>query len=137
MAKIKFPALLVVLALVLFSCAKEYSLEASKVEPPAEFTFVGAPGTCTNATIGGTYEAGVALGPNNAATLAVDVTAPGSYTVTTGVNNGISFTSSGSFTTTGPQIIVLPGSGTPLTEGEFSFSPGTAGCSFSITVAPA
>ncbi|MES2890463.1 MAG: hypothetical protein V4725_00575 [Bacteroidota bacterium] len=136
MAKIKIPALLIVLSALLFSCAKEYSLEVSKVLPPAEFAFTGAPGTCTNAIIGGTYEAGVALGANNSITLTVDVTAPGSYTVTTGVNNGISFTSSGSFTTTGPQVIVLAGSGTPLSEGDFSYSPGNAGCSFSIMVAP-
>lgn len=136
MAKIKIPAFLLVLSLVLFSCAKEYSLELSKVEPPAVFTFTGAPGDCVNATIGGTYQVGVPLGQNNAATLSVDVTTPGSYTVTTGLNNGISFTSSGSFTTTGPQVIVLAGTGTPLAEGDFSFSPGVDGCSFSITVTP-
>ena len=136
MAKIKIPAFLLVLSLVLFSCAKEYSLELSKVEPPAVFTFTGAPGDCVNATIGGTYQVGVPLGQNNAATLSVEVTTPGSYTVTTGLNNGISFTSSGSFTTTGPQVIVLAGTGTPLAEGDFSFSPGLDGCSFSITVAP-
>lgn len=137
MAKIKIPVLLLVLSAMLFSCAKEYSLEVSKVLPPAEFTFTGAPGTCTNAIIGGTYQEGVALGASNTITLTVDVTAPGSYTITTGVNNGISFTTSGSFTATGEQVIVLAGSGTPLSEGDFSFSPGTAGCSFSIIVAAA
>ncbi len=101
------------------------------------FTFAGAPGACTSPVINGTYVAGVLLTSVNNVTVSVNVTVIGTYTISTGTLNGISFTGSGSFTNTGQQTAVLTGSGIPVAEGAFNFTPGANGCSFLITVNPA
>lgn len=103
--------------------------------PPAVFTYAGATGNCTAPSINGVYASGVALGSGNYVDLAVNVTTPGSYTVSTNSANGISFSGSGAFTATGAQVIRLIGNGTPAAQGPFTYTP-SGGCSFSITVAP-
>lgn len=101
--------------------------------PTAVFTYAGAPATCTAPAISGTYAAGVAMGSSNYVDLAVNVTTPGAYTVSTNSTNGMSFSGSGAFTTTGAQVLRLIGNGTPASQGTFAFTP-AGGCSFSITV---
>jgi len=103
--------------------------------PAAVFTYAGAPATCTAPVINGAYAAGVGMGAGNYVDLAVNVTTPGAYTVSTNPADGISFSGSGAFSTTGAQVIRLIGNGIPSTQGTFAFTP-AGGCSFSITVAP-
>ncbi len=104
----------------------------------AIFTFPTAPNACNAVTVNGAYNAGEALtSANTVAGIQVNVTTPGTYNLTTVPNNGISFTGSGSFTSTGLQTITLTGSGTPITSGAFNYSPGNNGCSFAITILPA
>lgn len=135
--KIKQSLLLIILSIVLFSCQKEYSLEATATGSAAVYSFIGAPANCTNAVVAGIYQAAAPLGSSNIVTLSVDVTTAGSYTITTSTSNGVSFTGTGNFTTTGAQTVSLAGSGTPGSDGTFSFSPGTNACSFSIPFFPA
>lgn len=128
-----------VLALVYTSCKKEYSYEGGPgtgmAGGTAVFTLQGEGGNCTTPAINGTYTMGIALQSSNAVTLRVNVTATGTYTLTTNVVDGIQFSSSGSFSATGPQTIILKGSGTPITAGTFSFTPPVgSGCIFFITV---
>lgn len=101
---------------------------------PAVFTYAGAPNACVAPIISGTYVKGVNLGPNNYVDLAVNVTAPGAYTILTNNTNGISFSGSGVFTATGPQIVRLMGSGAPEIVNHTTFRPSVNGCSFDITV---
>ena len=103
--------------------------------PAAVFTYAGGTGSCTAPNVVGTYATGIALGSGNYVDLAVIVTTPGAYTVSTNSADGISFSGSGAFTANGPQTIRLIGNGTPAVQGPFSFTP-SGGCSFSITVAP-
>lgn len=104
----------------------------------AIFTFPTAPNACNAVTVNGAYNAGAALtSTNTVAGIQVNVTTPGTYYLSTVPNNGISFSGSGSFTTTGLQTITLAGSGTPITSGTFNYSPGNNGCSFAITILPA
>ncbi len=129
------PSLLVLLlSIVFFSCQKEYSLEGNVIGGSAVFTLDGAPGACTNALVTGSYQVGVALGAANQVTISVDVTTVGTYTVSTTTVNGITFSGAGTFPSTGPQTVVLTGSGIPLAPGNFTFSPGTNSCAFAITV---
>ena len=102
--------------------------------PSAVFTYAGGAGNCTAPAISGTYASGVALGSGNYVDLAINVTSPGAYTVSTNSANGISFSRSGAFTATGAQVIRLIGNGTPATQGTFAYTP-SGGCSFSITIA--
>ena len=103
--------------------------------PSAVFTYAGGTGNCTAPQIQGVYATGVALGSGNYVDLAVIVTSPGAYTVSTNSANGISFSGSGAFTANGNQVIRLIGNGTPAAPVTSSYTP-SGGCSFSITVAP-
>jgi len=103
--------------------------------PPAVFTLAGAPNACTTPAIAGTYSAGTALSSANTVTLTVNVTTAGSYNITTGAVNGMTFSGSG-LLSTGTSTIVLTGTGTPTTATSSTFTPSVSGssCTFSITV---
>lgn len=105
----------------------------------AIYTLGGSPGSCSGATVGGTYTQGAALGAGNTVTLEVNVTQLGTYTLAAASVNGIIFTSTGLFTTTGIQNVTLSGSGLPLAAGIFNVTAtnGTSNCTFSVTVLPA
>src|SRR4029078_6365358 len=113
MLQIKSSILLICLTVFFYSCQKEYSLEGSQT---AVMTFPGAPGGCTNAVVTGIYQSGGALDATNLVTISVDVTKIGSYTISTAISNGISFSGTGNFTTTGIQTITLNGSGIPVSS---------------------
>ncbi len=105
----------------------------------AVFTLDGAPGSCMNATVAGTYTAGTPLNAGNTVTINVTVTTAGAYNIATTVSNGMIFTGSGTLAT-GAQTIILSGVGsTPATSGPTNI-PVTAGgtnCSFTIDVGAA
>ena len=100
----------------------------------AVFTLNGAPGLCSGAVVNGTYTAGTALTAVNTISLNVTVSTIGTYTITTNTVNGISFTKSGTFSSTGSQPVVLNGTGTPTAPGTFNFTAtaGASACTFSI-----
>lgn len=85
--------------------------------PPISITVLSPAGaytmSCGSATVNGVYKVGTALTASNTITLPVNVSALGSYTVTTNTVDGISFSGSGTFTATGNQNITLSGTGTP------------------------
>lgn len=126
-------------ALSFASCQKELNFPSTSILTPgtgggsAKFKFAGGANSCTGALISGTYNAGTALNNQNTITLKVTVDSIGSYTLATANINGVIFSGSGEFTSTGSQNIILTGSGTPVTAGSFNFIPGFAGCAFSIS----
>lgn len=92
--------------------------------------------TCTGSTPAGTYVAGTPLTSANTITLNVNVTTAGTWSVTTSpAVNGVIFSGTGTFATTGAQTIVLTGSGTPTAAGPFAFTVtgATATCTFQTT----
>ena len=103
---------------------------------PAAYTFAGAPGACTVATVNGTYSLSTPLSSANTVDVQVNVTTPGTYTITTSAG-GMTFSKSGTFAAAGLQTVSLAGSGTPTTAGANNFTVGTAGCTFTVTVAAA
>ena len=102
---------------------------------PAVYTLGGSPGACTGFILAGTYTAGVALSATNTVKVDVNVISGGAYTINTPTLNGVIFTATGTFTTTGPQTVILTGSGTPVNAGSFTFpASGSANtCSFPVT----
>lgn len=131
--------------MALLSCEKELSEEngllpgsgnsnGGSSSGTASFTLEGAPGTCNNHIVSGTYVTGVALSSTNAAVIYANVSVIGTYTISTATINGITFSGSGIFTATGSQQVLLIGSGTPVAAGTFNFKPGTNWCSFPVTV---
>jgi hypothetical protein len=139
----KFQPVILFLATIFFfySCEKEYSVENGDTPPvvgtsggTAIYTFAGGSSNCTDAVISGTYTAGAVLSSSNTVSILVNVDSIGTYTLSSSSANGISFSGSGTFTSTGPQTITLTGNGTPAVSGTYSYLPGTNGCNFSITV---
>ncbi len=117
----------------------EFSVTVTAGTPPpggsSAFTI-----TCTGATPAGTYVAGTALTAANTITLNVNVTAIGSWSVTTApAVNGIIFSGTGTFSATGANTIVLTAAGTPTAAGPFTFTVtgGTGTCTFPLTVTSA
>jgi len=116
------------------SCNFSITFTASTTGP-ATYTV-----NCTTAVPAGTYQQGVVMTSANTVTLTVNVTAIGTWSISTApAVNGVTFIGSGSFTTTGSQTIVLTASGTPAGTGSFNFPVlvGATSCNFSITfIAP-
>ena len=140
----KLQSVLLFLATLFFfsSCEKEYSAEnggtpdsGGTTGGTAKYTFDGGTGSCTGAVVSGIYTAGTALAAANTVSILVDVDSIGTYIVSSSTTNGMVFKGTGSFTAVGPQTITLIGTGTPTAAGTFTFSFGTTGCSFSVTVA--
>ncbi|MEO8415019.1 MAG: hypothetical protein ABI472_15225 [Ginsengibacter sp.] len=92
-------------------------------------------GNCKPVTLAGTYTQGIALTAANTAQVQVTVASVGTYSIATNTINGVNFSKTGTFTSTGVQTISLTGSGTPLNAGlqNFSVTFGTSACSFGIT----
>lgn len=103
-----------------------------------EFTFVGAPDACMNFQPTGDYIAGVDMTPANTVVINVNVTVLGTYTLTTKISNGISFSGSGSFTNMGLQTITLTADGRPVVAGNTNFPvellATSSSCYFSVDV---
>jgi hypothetical protein len=97
---------------------------------------------CAEATPTGTYMQASPLNTANTIVLPVNVTATGKTTITTGTQNGMTF-SSGliDLSALGTQQVILNATGTPLTPGNtvltITGSPGaSSSCTVSLTVAP-
>lgn len=142
--KLRFFLSIIFIVFLFASCEKELSYENGGIPPVAEdtgsvsgtavFSLNGGSGSCTGAVINGTYSKGTALTTSNTVRIQVTVDSIGTYDISTSSANGISFSGSGTFTTAGIQIITLTGSGTPTSVGSFSYTFGSAKCSFSIVV---
>ncbi len=92
---------------------------------------------CAGATLAGVYTQGIDLVGSNTITISVNVTTAGSYSITSSIANGCSFSGSGTLAL-GNQNIVLTGSGTPINSGPVSFnvSLGSSNCSIPVTFLP-
>ncbi|CAN5479103.1 hypothetical protein BH11BAC3_BH11BAC3_00330 [soil metagenome] len=141
--QLKIITIIIIFTPILFfstRCQKEYSYEGGPLNNgssggTAVYTFSGAGGPCTGSIVSGNYYSGVVLSSTNTVLLEVNVTTPGTYTVTTNTVDGITFAAAGTFTNNGIQTMILTGEGTPLATGNFVFIPPVGnGCSFNISV---
>ncbi|MEO6637426.1 MAG: hypothetical protein ABIN25_04065 [Ginsengibacter sp.] len=103
----------------------------------AEYT-LGNGGNCTGATVSGRFVADTALAGANTVAVTVDVKVAGAYWISTNMVNGISFSQISTFTSTGPQIALLTGTGTPVDTGTVNFTLAALNgqgdsCKFSVT----
>ncbi len=107
------------------------------VSSPAIGTLGGGPGACTPSTINGTYQVGTAMGAGNTVQVQINATTAGVYNVSTNTVTGFGFSGTGT-AVLGPQLIILPATGTPTTAGPQTFTVtfGTSTCTFTITVVP-
>ena len=107
-----------------------------KETPKAVFALAGEPNDCTNPVIKGSYLQNVGPSGSNMVIVNVVVTTTGSYHIATDTLNGISFSASGTFDTTGDQQVVLQASGDMGDVGflTFNVSAGASDCAFSMPV---
>ncbi|GAA4317812.1 hypothetical protein [Flaviaesturariibacter amylovorans] len=121
---------------LLTSCQQE--IQAPAV-PVAAFSLLDSSGNCLPDSVHGTYRAGQPLGDTNFIEVTVQVTTPGLITLSSGPQNGITFSGTAQPTAAGPVRVRLAGSGTPAAAGAttISLSQGGASCPIVLTVAPA
>lgn len=137
---LKFFLLLLSFSPIFLGCEKEFSEEnggaigaGGTTGGTSVFTLEGAPGACTTPAIAGSYKAGTALTASETITLIVNVTTPGTYTISSGTANGITFSDAGTFAAAGLTFIELKAVGQiPTATGTFNYKPGTNSCSFAI-----
>ncbi|MHC0442820.1 hypothetical protein [Flavobacterium sp. 3-210] len=77
---------------------------------------------CAGIATSGTYAPGVAMTGANTMTVPVNVSYVGSYSINTNTVNGISFSATGTFSTTGAQNVVMTANGTPTSGGSFTYA---------------
>jgi hypothetical protein len=113
---LKFVAVCAIGAAIFSGCSKEHSFEKSTnpQNTVATGSLKDASGNCLPMTIHGTLYDGIAPGDTNYLEINVNVTAVGTYTIHTDVQNGLQFSGSGVFTDTGVTTINLKALGTPL-----------------------
>ncbi len=90
---------------------------------------------CTSGALNGTYTQGVGMNSSNTVTITVNVAQTGVWSIISNVVNGVSWSGTGTFTSTGAQNVTLTASGTPTNSGTFNytFTLGTSTCSRNIT----
>lgn len=103
----------------------------------AVFTLAGAPNQCMNYVLAGDYITNVAMTAANTVVINVNVTTPGTYSISTQQSNGMTFSGAGTLANTGAQTITLTAAGTPVVAGSTNFpvQVGTGECSFTVDVA--
>ena len=115
----------------LFSSTIDLSSNSSSVSVG---TLGNSAGACSPGVVNGTYTQGVALTSTNNVVVQVNVVTPGTYSINTNTVNGVSFSATGNFTSTGNQSVTLNGTGTPVGAGSKSYtvSYGTSTCTFNV-----
>jgi hypothetical protein len=80
---------------------------------------------CSSITVQGQYLKGAYLSTQNTITVNVNVSSTGSYMISTPLVNGISFSASGEFASTGTMPVILTGTGTPTVNVDFPLQVNT------------
>lgn len=95
---------------------------------------------CSTIVVNGTYKKGTALSSTNTITIKVNVSSVGFYNISTTLKNGVTFSTSGIFSSTGTQAVTLLGSGVPSVNLDFDVEiisntiSGNASCTATIPV---
>jgi hypothetical protein len=131
--------LIFILALALFSCKKEYSLENARFQGNAIYSLQDSAGNCTMAEVHGTYKADSTLSDSSYVNIYVNFTTTGKYYFTSDTVNDMWFIDSGYALVTGPTVIKLKGFGKPALPitSTFLINNNAKGCGFSITATSA
>ena len=118
------------------SCDIQVTVLPSGAGGPATYTLKSTGGACAISNPTGTYVQNILLNGSNTITLDVDVTAIGTYNISTTAVNGITFAGNGAFLTLGNNTVILTASGTPTTAGAntINVTVGSSTCSFTVTV---
>lgn len=108
------------------------------VEPTSSGVLGDSSGNCKPVVLSGEYKQGITVTSANTVQVQVTVASAGTYNITTDPVNGITFSKTGTFSSTGVQSITLTASGTPAFSGEqaFTLHYGNSQCAFKVTFLP-
>lgn len=93
------------------------SFEINVVRQPVVYNLL-----CNSIVVNGRYAPNIQTNSTNTIVLNANVDYIGDYTIATNTVNGISFSASGTFTTTGLQEVTLTANGTPQNGGNHSYT---------------
>lgn len=112
------------------------SFASGSINPPSSGVLGDSAGNCKPILIGGDYAEGIPTDNYNTIQAQVTVAVAGPYTISTNTVDGLSFSRSGTFTTTGQQNVLLFASGTPSVSGDYGFilKYGNSQCAFTLKV---
>ncbi|MEP6464988.1 MAG: hypothetical protein ABJB05_01730 [Parafilimonas sp.] len=108
---------LLLIYLLAYACTKESSNETGNTSPFAQGTLKDSSEDCLFDSAFGTFYASVT--PNadtNFVALEMNITAPGTYNISTDIQNGLRFADSGYVSNKGDTTIHLTPTGTPVTQ---------------------
>jgi len=120
-----------------YSCNKELSLENSVSVFTAEGSLWDSSDNCLPDSVFGTFYTGIQPGADTAyVEIQVNVSVPGSYHISTDLQNGFMFSDSGFFAATGINKVQLKPIGTPILEKPtvFTVSFDSTVCNFAVHV---
>src|SRR3954471_7100994 len=98
--------------LLFFSCQRPINPEAELSSNG--FLIKDDNGNCKPVSVNGNYVVGEELSDSNTLEVQVNITFPGSYTISTDTINGYTFKANGTFTSKGTFTIKLFGFGNPI-----------------------
>jgi len=112
------------------------SFASGVINPGSSGVLGDSAGNCKPVVIEGMYAKGIPTTNANTLQAQVTVAVPGAYHISTNTVNGVSFSGTGTFTSVGPQNVLLYASGTPTTSGSnmFTLSYGNSQCAFTLDV---
>jgi hypothetical protein len=125
-------ALLVVISSLIFvSCQRELSPYLSK-----GYLLKDSNGNCSEVTVNGVYNIMQQLNNSSSIEVDVNITSPGSYSISTDTVNGYFFNATGDISTVGTSRIKLKGSGKPVIADtdHFTIKYDTSFCEVAIPV---
>src|SRR5690349_16737000 len=117
---------------IIASCQRTISWDFT-----AKGTLKDNEGICFPSSVSGTFFNGITPGSDTAfIEVKVNVFSPGSYIISTDLQNGLRFFDSGSFNNTGINLIKLKPVGRPISPGTTNFTIhfDTSACSFTLNV---
>lgn len=122
---------------ILFTaCQKELSLEKRLSSSTAKGSLKDASGNCLPNSVNATWYNGVTLGDSNFVAINVNITQIGSYKISTDFQNGVIFSDSGAFNSTGNNTFRLKPASSFIHPGQtlFTFSFNNTSCTFTVNV---
>lgn len=126
---------IVVVAVLIASCSKEYSVENTTTP---NYTAVGSllddAGNCKPVVVLGNYKENVALTTENLVQVSINFSAIGNFFITTDTVNGMWFNTQSYAYTTGTKVINLQGYGKPVLaqDANFIVHLDTSYCAFTV-----
>jgi len=136
MKALKYLAIVLAGFFIFTACSKEFSVENGLGLDVASGSLLDTSGNCQDIAVTGAYIVDSTLGDSNYVDVQVNFLTAGTYSISTDLQNGFSFSDSGYMTATGLQTVRLKANGKPILAKEtiFQVTFDSTFCTFAVTV---